>query len=66
MGAEEGVIESIPGYVGSIAQAWVNVRGGLRIFSVYIRHSEGREQMHVVAPQGSIHVLVERPKRCVD
>ena len=28
MGAEEGAIESIPGNVGRIAQAWVNVRGG--------------------------------------
>ena len=35
VGAEEGANE------GRIAQAWVNVRGGLRIFSVYIWHSEG-------------------------
>ena len=41
VGAEEGVIESIPGNEGIIAQAWVNVRGGLRIFSVYFWHSEG-------------------------
>ena len=34
VGAEEGAIESIPGNEGKIAQAWVNVRGGLRIFSV--------------------------------
>ena len=40
-GAEEGVIESIPGNEGRIAQAWVNVRGGLRVFSVYFWHSEG-------------------------
>ena len=26
---------------GRIAQAWVNVRGGLRVFSVYFLHSEG-------------------------
>ena len=26
---------------GAMAQAWVNVRGGLRIFSVYFWHSEG-------------------------
>ena len=45
-GAEEGAIESIPGNEGRIAQAWVNVRGGLRIFSVYIWHSEdGRQEM---------------------
>ena len=37
VGAEEGAIESIPGNEGRIAQAWVNVRGGLRIFW----HSEG-------------------------
>ena len=41
MGAEEGVIDSIPGNEGRIAQTWVNVRGGLRAFSVYIWHSEG-------------------------
>ena len=32
VGAEEGAIESIPGNEGRLAQAWVNVRGGLRIF----------------------------------
>ena len=37
----EGAIESIQGNEGRIAQAWVNVRGGLRIFSVYFWHSEG-------------------------
>ena len=31
VGAEEGAIESIPGNEGRIAQAWVNVREGLRI-----------------------------------
>ena len=41
VGAEEGAMESIPGNEGRIAQAWVNVRGGLRIFSVYFWHSEG-------------------------
>ena len=39
------MIESIPGNEGRIAHAWVNVRGGLRIFSVYFSvyfwHSEG-------------------------
>ena len=34
-------MESIPGNEGRIAHAWVNVRGGLRIFSVYFGHSEG-------------------------
>ena len=41
VGAEEGAIEPIPGNEGRIAQAWVNVRGGLRVFSVYFWHSEG-------------------------
>ena len=41
VGAEEGTIESIQGSEGRIAQAWVNVREGLRIFSVYFWHSEG-------------------------
>ena len=41
MGAEEGAIDSIPGNKGRIAQALVNVRGGLRVFSVYFWHSEG-------------------------
>ena len=40
-GAEEGTIVSISGNEGRIAQAWVNVRGGLRVFWVYVWHSEG-------------------------
>ena len=39
--AEEGAIESIPEIERRNAQAWVNVRGGSRIFSVYFWHSEG-------------------------
>ena len=38
---EEGAVESIPGNEGRIAQARVNVRGGMRVFSVYFWHSEG-------------------------
>ena len=41
VGAEEGAIESMPGKEGRIAQAWVNVRGGLRIFSACFWHTEG-------------------------
>ena len=41
VGAEEGTIESIPGNEGRIAHACLNVRGGLRIFSVCFWHSEG-------------------------
>ena len=41
VGAEEGAIDSIQGNEGRIAQAWVNVRGGLCVFSVYIWHTEG-------------------------
>ena len=32
VGAEEGTIVSISGNEGRFAQAWVNVRGGLRVF----------------------------------
>ena len=41
VGVEEGTIASISRNEGRIAQAWVNVRGGLRVFSVYFWHSEG-------------------------
>ena len=41
VGAGEGSIRSIPGNEGRTAQAWVNVRGGLRVFSVFFWHSEG-------------------------
>ena len=41
VGVEEGTIDSIPGNEGRIAQAWVNVGGGLGVFSVYFWHSEG-------------------------
>ena len=41
VGTEEGVVESILGNEGRIDHAWVNVRGGMRVFSVYFRHSEG-------------------------
>ena len=41
VGAEEGAIDSIAGNGGRIAQAWVNVRGRLRVFSVHFWHSEG-------------------------
>ena len=41
VGAEEGAIESIPGNEGIIAKAWVNVRGGLRIFA----RKDGRREM---------------------
>ena len=34
VGAEEGAIDSISGKQGRIAQVWVNVRGGLRVFLV--------------------------------
>ena len=40
VGAEEGAIESIPGNEGRIAQARVNVRGGLRVFSAFFWHAE--------------------------
>ena len=46
IGTEEGPVESIPGNEGRIAQAWVNVRGGMRVFSVYFWHSEGWTPRH--------------------
>ena len=41
VGNEEGAVESIPGNERRIAQARVNVQGGMRVFSVYFSHSEG-------------------------
>ena len=38
---QKGGIESFPGNEGRIAQARVNVRGALRVFSVLFCHSEG-------------------------
>ena len=38
---KKGQLSRFPENEGRIAQAWVNVRGGLRIFSVYFWHSEG-------------------------
>ena len=35
VGEKEGAVTSIPGNEGTIAQAWVNVRGGMRIFAAY-------------------------------
>ena len=37
---EEGAVWSIPGNEGRMAQAWVNVRRGMRVFYVYFWHSE--------------------------
>ena len=41
VGAQEGATDSISGNEGRIAQAWVNVRGGVRVFSVHFWHSDG-------------------------
>ena len=38
---EEGTVASILGNEGRITQAWVDVQGGVRVFSVYFWHSEG-------------------------
>ena len=51
LGAEEGMIVSIPGNEGRIAQAWVNVRGGLRAFFEYFWHSEGRIPRNEALPE---------------
>ena len=50
VGAEEGAIHSISGNEGRIAQAWVNVRGGLRFFSVFFWHSAGRKTRNEALP----------------
>ena len=41
VGERAGAVASIPGSESRITQAWVNVRGGMRVFSVYFWHSEG-------------------------
>ena len=38
---EEGAVTCIRGNEGRIAQSWLNVRGGKRVFAVYFWHSEG-------------------------
>ena len=37
----EGAVASIPGNEGRITQAWVNVRGGMRVLAAYFWHTEG-------------------------
>ena len=54
MGVEGGAIDSIPGNEGRIAQAWVNVRGGLRVFSVYFWHSEGWTPRNEALPEAVV------------
>ena len=53
VGAEEGAVVSISSNEGRIAQARVNVRGGVRVFSVYFWHSDGwiRALLEAVAKQ---------------
>ena len=41
VGEKEGAVTSIPGNEGRIAQVWVNVRGGVRMFAAYFWHTEG-------------------------
>ena len=41
VGERAGAVASIPGNESRITQAWVNVRRGMRVFSVYFWHSEG-------------------------
>ena len=40
VGEKEGAVVSIPGKQGRIAQVWVNVRGGMRMFVAHIWHTE--------------------------
>ena len=62
VGAEEGAIESIPGNEGRTAQAWVNVRGRLRSFSVHFWHSEGWTPRNEATMHGSGCVEVQVKK----
>ena len=39
-GEKEGASTSIPGDEGRITQAWINVRGGMRVCAAYFWHSE--------------------------
>ena len=41
VGEKVGAVASIPGNEGSLTQTWVNVRGVMRVFSVYFWHSKG-------------------------
>ena len=41
VGDKEGAVMSIPGNEGRIAQVWVNVRGGMRMFAAYFWHTKG-------------------------
>ena len=59
VGAEEGVVVSIPGNEGRIAQAWWNAQGSLRVFSVYFWQSEGwtprnEALLHAVVKQAEV------------
>ena len=53
VGAEEGATDSISGNEGRICRSMGGTfRGGLRVFSVYFWHSEGRTQRNL-SPTGS-------------
>ena len=41
VGEKQGAVTSIQGNRGRITQAWVNVRGGMRVSAAYFWHSEG-------------------------
>ena len=41
IGKEEGAVASIPGNEGRSAPAWVKMRRGMQVLSVYFWHSEG-------------------------
>ena len=36
---EKGAVASIPGNEGRISEAWINVRGGMRVFAAYFWQS---------------------------
>ena len=45
VGEREGAVMTIPGNERIIAQVWVNVRGGMRMFAAYLWHTEGPQEM---------------------
>ena len=52
VGEKEAAVTSIPGNGCRITQAWVNVRGGVRVFAAYLWHSEEwapRNEAHLEA-----------------
>ena len=50
VGEKEGAVTSIPGNEGRTIQAWVNVRGGMRVFAAYFWHTDGKVRPQETKP----------------